>query len=243
VEGEHPADGEPSRSPSDVESRVGPLGDLKAIAALLTVVLLATSAGAAARGDVEPRGRLTVRIYAADVPADEIAAAGEAANGIFRSAGIALTWVHCARADAALPSPSAQCTTAVGPEDIVVRLTRSPHPDAASQSVRLGEALVDVQTNTSAFATVFADRVVHLATRTGANRRFVLGWVMAHEIGHLLLGSNAHAGRGLMRPVWTDLELRRLISPGRRFSASEARRMKQAIAARAHRRDLLAAAP
>jgi hypothetical protein len=32
---------------------------------------------------------------------------------------------------------------------------------------------------------------------------------MAHEIGHLLLGSTAHSATGLMREVWTDEELQR----------------------------------
>ncbi len=37
----------------------------------------------------------------------------------------------------------------------------------------------------------------------------VLGTVMAHEMGHLLLGSNAHAVSGIMRDRWEDDELRR----------------------------------
>jgi hypothetical protein len=28
--------------------------------------------------------------------------------------------------------------------------------------------------------------------------------VMAHELGHLLLGINAHSSTGIMRPVWND---------------------------------------
>jgi hypothetical protein len=33
---------------------------------------------------------------------------------------------------------------------------------------------------------------------------------MAHEIGHLLLGTNAHSALGIMRPHWQGEELRRI---------------------------------
>ena len=75
----------------------------------------------------------------------------------------------------------------------------------------LGEAQVDTQARTGSIATVFADRVASTSNRAGANARGVLGRVIAHEIGHLLIGTNHHSARGLMRAIWTDLELRRSI--------------------------------
>jgi hypothetical protein len=56
--------------------------------------------------------------------------------------------------------------------------------------------------------------------------------VLAHEIGHLLLGTSHHAEHGLMRPNWTDQELRRAIGLEWHFSISEARRMRAAIITR-----------
>ena len=35
-----------------------------------------------------------------------------------------------------------------------------------------------------------------------------LGHVMAHEVGHLLLGGHSHAATGLMTPDWNPLETR-----------------------------------
>ena len=34
----------------------------------------------------------------------------------------------------------------------------------------------------------------------------MLGHVLAHEIGHVLLGHNGHSQEGLMKPYWTSLE-------------------------------------
>jgi hypothetical protein len=82
---------------------------------------------------------------------------------------------------------------------------------------------------------VFADRVTRTSNRAGANARGVLGRVIAHEIGHLLIGTSHHSRKGLMRAVWTDLELRRSIGLEWRFSASEARSMRAGIARRSAR--------
>jgi hypothetical protein len=51
------------------------------------------------------------------------------------------------------------------------------------------------------------DRVQAIAQRTSIPSGSLLGRAIAHEVGHLLLGTNAHAPRGLMREIWTDAEL------------------------------------
>ena len=110
-----------------------------------------------------------------------------------------------------------------------MRILPSYLPDTAS-GVPLGEAVGDSRTHKGSFATVFADRIWSTSDRAGANPRDVLGWVIAHEIGHLLVGTNYHARQGLMRGVWTDLELRRPIGLEWHFSPSEARRMRARFA-------------
>jgi len=57
----------------------------------------------------------------------------------------------------------------------------------------------------------------------------MIGRVMAHEIGHLLLGTNTHSDDGLMREVWTLAEMTRnraqdwLFSRAQRDTLREAR--------------------
>ncbi len=61
-------------------------------------------------------------------------------------------------------------------------------------------------------AIIFHQRVVDLE-RTGYIReQEILAAAMAHEIGHLLLGSNSHSRAGIMRAKWNrdELELARL---------------------------------
>jgi len=51
--------------------------------------------------------------------------------------------------------------------------------------------------------------VERLSRRTLLSKQLLLGHVMAHELGHLLLGSNSHSERDLMREMWWPDELRR----------------------------------
>ena len=53
----------------------------------------------------------------------------------------------------------------------------------------------------------------------------ILGSVMAHEMGHLLLGSNAHAISGIMRAHWESGELRRIAMGTLVFLPEQAKRM------------------
>jgi len=48
---------------------------------------------------------------------------------------------------------------------------------------------------------------------------------MAHEIGHLLIGSHAHAPWGIMAAKWHDQELRRLEMGTLFFSAEQEKLM------------------
>jgi hypothetical protein len=58
-------------------------------------------------------------------------------------------------------------------------------------------------------ATVFTDRIAWLAALSRAKYTDLLGRAVAHEIGHLLIGTNEHSASGLMRAIWTAAELTR----------------------------------
>lgn len=204
--------------------------------ALMTMLLAGAPVWVASLDESPARAPVTVWIYDGfGVTVDDITAARAEANTILREAGIAPVWVHCALVEGKWRDSSDRCESGVGPEDLIVRLLRSSRLVRGSNRVPLGEAQVDLQTHTGSIATVFVDRIASTSDRAGANARGVLGRVMAHEIGHLLMGTGHHAANGLMRAVWTDLELRRGIGLEWHFSASEARCMRAGIVQRTDR--------
>jgi hypothetical protein len=49
---------------------------------------------------------------------------------------------------------------------------------------------------------------------------------MAHELGHLLLGSNSHSPRGLMRASWRTAELALMAQGGLVLSEAQSQNIK-----------------
>jgi len=70
-------------------------------------------------------------------------------------------------------------------------------------------------------AYVFASRIEDEARRHGVDYGRLLGTVLAHEVGHVLLPGRPHASAGLMRAVCDAKQIRQLIVGGLEFTAEE----------------------
>jgi hypothetical protein len=176
---------------------VTPPGLAKTAAAIVAVVLM-MSARAPASAVIDDS--LLVRIYDnAGVLASELSSALRTTLEILRRAELSVDWVQCrARRDGPVP---VVCDQPLSSGDVVVRLIEgSDHENGERRA--LGYSLFDAN-GASGFATVYVDRVDWLARRAQYPRAPLLGRAIAHEIGHLLLRSNAHTEAGLMREVWT----------------------------------------
>ena len=101
---------------------------------------------------------------------------------------------------------SAGCDDAPGPRGMIVRVVGAPESAAPGM---LGCSVVDVQQGAGTLATLYADRIESLANRTRVDPGTLLGRAVAHEIGHLLLGTSSHSRAGLMRAGWSDREIQR----------------------------------
>ena len=104
--------------------------------------------------------------------------------------------------------------------------------NAASHLDSLGFAIIDVQAGSGTVASVYTDRVARVARETGVDGVDLLAWAMAHEIGHLLLGTGQHAVRGLMRERWSRAEVREHFLRDWSFSDKEGRAMRDALRSR-----------
>jgi hypothetical protein len=64
---------------------------------------------------------------------------------------------------------------------------------------------------------------------------------MAHEIGHLLLGSNSHSATGIMRAQWSRKDLQRASLEILRFTPAQAERIRADVLARIKQQETLQA--
>lgn len=57
----------------------------------------------------------------------------------------------------------------------------------------------------------------------------LLGRVVAHELGHLMMHTSSHAHRGLMRANWTPHEVRRNLAADWAFTADDIAAMSRPV--------------
>src|SRR4051812_6060148 len=116
------------------------------------------------------------------------------------------------------------CITRPKPHEIEIRFVRAtPQSEPGS----LGFATIDLAEHAGTLATIYVDRVDAIAAQGGADRGELLGRAIAHEIGHLILGTVDHARVGLMRATWKTGELRRNVPGDWVFSESEATELRR----------------
>jgi hypothetical protein len=174
-----------------------------------------------------PEMSISVHNYA-DVPTTMLSTAEDQAREIYRRAGLETVWVNC--------SPKLE---KIEPESChfsdTTHLTLKISPHAFNARVRgridvLGTAYPD-EKGVGYFAYVFYDRVQELTERQKLGHA-LLADVMAHEIGHLLLGSNSHSLSGIMCAHWNYEELRNIAEGVMWFVPSQSRIMRDRLRAR-----------
>ncbi len=124
-------------------------------------------------------------------------------------------------------SGSACSDALVASRDFMLRLI--DRPSSADGFVALGESLLDHGAGGGVLMTIDMWPVRAIARRTGTPLPTLLGRAIAHEIGHLLLGSGVHPRMGLMRAQWSNEELRGLKPAHWGFSSREGAQMRQTL--------------
>ena len=201
--------------------------------AVVTVVVhvVPALAGAAV---VDPELQVVIRTYDASSAAGDLTPALDAARAILEHAGIGMTWISCDGTFVRLErSP---CLAPLAANELAIRFVRLPAHLAEQDLVTLGDSLVDTRLRAGSLATIYVNRVSALALRCHVDRRTLLGRAVAHEIGHLLLGTSAHASSGLMRAVWVPTALRRAGPDEWMFTAADAKAIRDAVRTRVARR-------
>lgn len=170
--------------------------------------------------------KVNLRVYnRAGVPEAELAQAISIVEDVFAKTGIPIDWADCSkgREQGALRSG---CIGKLSDSGFVVQILPklgTPYPGLSAFT--LGLTVLDGQGN-GTYATVLYDRVEELARRSDSHRAVLLAYATAHEIGHLLLGSNTHTSVGIMAARWERRALG-LAEKGRlHFSRVEMQRMR-----------------
>jgi hypothetical protein len=186
-----------------------------------TFALLAGPAQGAT-DDNTPVIRIRVDDYAHVSPAI-LAGAQREATRILAKAGLHAEWLDCSvkiRVDS--------CSEPLQPTEIVLYLMPKSENNTYQDSV-FGVAVIPL------VVSVFVNRVVQRAQTDNAEFEIplILGNVIAHEIGHLLLGLNSHSGSGIMQKRWERHQMRQALTGNLVFTREQGKLMQAEVRKRA----------
>jgi hypothetical protein len=182
-----------------------------------------------AAGAAEVEVRVRLQDYA-NIPAVWLTKAKAVATGILENGGVRIVWSDCS------PNSEKQdilCSIPLRPIDLQLRILSKEMAKRTPRSRQsMGSAMVSGRF--PSIASAFYHRAVELeAGRSGA-RAEILGGILAHEIGHLLLAENRHSGTGVLQARWGDGDLRKIAQGRLWFTPEEAARMVSLVTERVH---------
>jgi hypothetical protein len=161
-----------------------------------------------------------------------LAHARDFVTATYKEIGVRTEWLGVVQQNERHPGAAPRGTTARDPVPIaqitVIILTPAMAARGHVEEGALGFAAVPEE-GMGRIAYAIYDRVRDTAARAAMNEDDLLGFVMAHEIAHLLLPRGAHTESGLMRGHWNvrDFQQTDVLKLG--FSPQQASQMRNTL--------------
>jgi hypothetical protein len=197
---------------------------------LKPVILACWAACSVAIAAEQPELPISVLVLnRADVSEKTLGEMKSEAGYVLGKAGIVITWIDCPSSKEPTEATS-PCKAPLGDPKFLVTITggRFAHNSSAWNS-RLGYA--SVRSKGGSYAAVMMGAVEELARgQQLVSKGQILGHAVAHEIGHLLMGTNSHSSRGLMRGNWKVDALHEMAERQLLFSEADVERMRASAA-------------
>jgi hypothetical protein len=171
--------------------------------------------------------KVTVAVHNdAEVSPDTLIRAEQIATSIFRRAGLEVDLTNCGGAGRQSGEPHpASCSMTQFPVHLQLRIgRRAKNLRKSAMGVSyLGED------GSGCYSDVFLEPAEELHASVHFDLDILLGHVMAHEIGHLLLGTNSHSSLGIMRAHWGRQDLEKANQNGLVFTPEEGKAMREKL--------------
>jgi hypothetical protein len=172
--------------------------------------------------------KITVTVYNRSTMDAPVLAAGQSvAQKILRGAGVESMWVDCPVQGT--PEANPECRQQFDhPKIILTIVPRWAGPVPGSDQLGLA---AEVENGIGSYCYVFQERLEQLAAAKHVSAARLLGHAIAHEIGHLLKGSNSHSSAGLMSKYWYANELRAVAMGSLIFTTDDTEKIRARLAA------------
>ena len=187
-----------------------------------------------------PSARITVLVYDyAEVTAETQQDAEKVAAEILATAGVETAWPDCSGAET--PAPP-ECKRASNPTKLVLRILPGSKTARAGYRFRSSICGFTVQhegVGEGYLVTLFYDCIEKTAENTGVAQSLIMGHMVAHEIGHLLLATQGHFRRGIMRAKWGPKDWQRASREFVLFPPKQAKQLRAGVRARSDQQEAI----
>lgn len=188
----------------------------KRTAFFLAGIMMVLCGTANAKPERDMRVPVTVSVFNdAQVSPEVMEKARARAEAVLEAAGVQLVWLDCGYGGSR--PAGIECAALEYPQHLSVRLVGKP---VAVSKETFGQSYLDSKGEGN-YASVYVAALGASKAAGMLGEGNLIGTVIAHELGHLLLGKNSHAEGGLMRAVWQAGELQRAATGQLLFSPSE----------------------
>jgi hypothetical protein len=147
-------------------------------------------------------------------------------DALLEDAAIQTRWLHGGDSSRTVE----ERWTCAHPEAMRVLILRWMTTGKQAMPGELGEAFLG-QDGKGVIADLFLDRVEQLTREREVNFAQLLAHVTAHELGHLLLGANAHSAAGLMQAKMNEESLAKMAQGNFQFSREQEKKMHERVKA------------
>jgi hypothetical protein len=148
-------------------------------------------------------------------------------SAIYQKAGLEIDWVECPVGDQD-PSGFPACTEVFDSTHLFLHLL--PQALKTTKAEKVAESVLSAR-----MADIYWNRVCKQAESMQVEPERLLAHTVAHELGHLLLGSNSHSPTGIMTRKWSRENLILISQFGLSFSAEQSRFIRAEVERRHNR--------
>jgi hypothetical protein len=152
--------------------------------------------------------------------------AEKASAEVFQRAGLETVWVECPVKEIGRAKFQNRPNEA-GPKDLILKII----PKFDSKREGFTDSLFGFAAGFQ--VTIVCDRVEETAKNSECPPSKILGLMIAHEIGHALLGPDSHSPTGIMRPLWRADDFRMATRQSLRFEDEQVAQIHSNLSKRA----------
>jgi len=185
-------------------------------------ILLVTFPEATFAVESDPFPTITIRVYNYSQASPALLTRAEREAGlILGNAGLYVVWLECLAGPSSTP-PKRPCEKGLEATDLRLRVLSAANENWFQPTI-FGFTIYP------AFASVYYEHALRLAKSEYAESQIptILAGVIAHELGHLLLGTNDHSRMGIMQPRWYPDQVLQLMKGNLLFTSEQSKLMRE----------------